>query len=337
MYSVNNLLIGIDHHSLYIQKIHYFPKIRIEKGLNNKIKRMEEANIKELVSISSYLASEFVLYPLTTTLTRVQALYVNRGITNQKLAIFNGISQVPFLLPGFYCRLKLSSTLDPLLRDKYNLAQVTTFAVVSSLSDVINVLFKTPSEHYKQQMQVGTYADFKTFFKDYYSNQGLSHFFRGSGIFILRDCIFNVLRFSLLEYFRNSYKRNLGRRKSYEREFNLLSPLGQKKMMMENFQIYTWCNIFATIPAAILTTPLDVLKTRIMTQPVLAQMSLKDTFLSLVREEGWFSLFKGAGLRSFYICSLISMSTSLTFYLNLNLDDAKRVQKLIETDETIYD
>ena len=257
---------------------------------------MEEANIKDLVSTSSYLISEFALYPLTTVLTRVQALYVNRGITNQKLSIYNGISQVPFLLPGFYCRIKLSSTLDPLLRDKYSLSQVSTFAVVSSLSDVINALIKTPSEHFKQHMQVGTYANFKTFFRDYQSNGGLSLFFRGSGIFILRDCIFNVLRFSLLESFRNSYKRNIGRKKIYEREFNFLSPLGQKKMMMENYSIYTWCNILATIPAAILTTPLDVIKTRIMTQPVLAQMSLKETVMSLVREEGWFALFRGAGL-----------------------------------------
>jgi phosphatidylinositol phospholipase C delta len=298
---------------------------------------MEETRFKEWLTCSTYLASEYVLFPLTTSLTRVQALYVNRGVTHQKLSSFNGIGQIPFLLPGFMCRLRLSATLDPYLKSQYSLSQVTTFAIVSSLSDLINVILKAPSENYKQQMQVGSYTSARLFLKDYFSSGGIPIFYRGAGLFFLRDCFFNVIRFSLLEFLRDSYKRNTKRRRSYEEDFNRLSPLGQKKLMMENFQVYTWCNVFSTVPAAIITTPLDVLKTRLMTQPSHSQMGLKEVFIGIVQQEGWTTLFRGAGLRSFYVCSMISISTSLTFYLNLNLDDAKRVQGLIKSDSGIYD
>jgi len=298
---------------------------------------MEDTNIKHYLTTSTYMISEFVLFPVTSMLTRVQSVYINRNVNQQRMSSFHGIGHLPFLVPGFLFRLKLSSTLDPYLQTKYSLSQVATFSIVSSLSDFINVFLKTPSEHYKQQFQSGNYTSLSKFLKEYYGNGGFSLFWKGSSVFLLRDVLFNITRFALLEDFQHNYQRNSKRRVTYEEDFNRLSPLGQKKAMIQNFQIYTWCNIMATVPAAVLTTPLDVVKTRVMTQPSFSPEGAWRVMKDIIKEEGWSALFRGAGLRCFYVCGMISISTSLSFYLNMNLDDAKRVRRLSELGGNNYD
>lgn len=291
---------------------------------------MEDAQIKNYLNTSTYLISEFALYPVTTMITRAQAVYINRTVNQQRMSSFHGIGHLPFLIPGFLIRLKLSNTLDPYLQSKYNLSQIATFSIVSSVADSINTLIKAPSEHYKQQFQSGNFTSTAKFFKEYYGNGGLSIFWKGSSVFVLRDITFNLTRFSLLEYFKDNYNYNKVRKVSYEDDFNRLSLIGQRKAMYQNFQIYTWCNIMATIPAAVISTPLDVIKTRIMTQPSFSPEGPLKIVRDIVREEGIGKLFRGAGMRSFYVCGIISASTSLMFYLQVNLDDAERVRKLME-------
>lgn len=298
---------------------------------------MEDAQIKNYLNTSTFLISEFALYPITTMTTRVQAVYINRTVNQQKMSSFHGIGHLPFLIPGYLIRLKLSNTLDPYLQSKYNLSQIAAFSIVSSISDAANTFIKAPSEHYKQQFQSGNFTSTTKFFKEYYGNGGLSIFWKGSSVFLLRDIVFNLSRFSLLEYFKDNYQQNRMRKASYEDDFNKLSLIGQKKVMYQNFQIYTWCNILATIPAAVISTPLDVIKTRTMTQPSFSPEGPLKILRDIVKEEGIRSLFRGAGLRCFYICGIISISTSFMFYIQMSLDDADRVRKLMEIEYDDYD
>lgn len=268
-------------------------------------------------------------------LTRVQAIFINQQAVQKSLSVYAGCGSVVFSIPGFVLRLKLGAVLDPYIKSHYNLSQFTTFAIVSSMADALNVIFRTPAEHYRQQYQTGSYGNIKKFTHDYLGHLGPLGFWRGASVFLLRDITFNILRFGTLEKTQEIVNSRV-KRYDYEEDFNKLTSQGQKTRLMQQFRVYTWCNIFATIPAAILTTPFDVIKTRIMTCPPSHKQPIWEMTRELIKEEGFSSLFRGAGLRAFYVSTLISIFTSLDYYLNVPINEAKKAHEAFSSQEDLF-
>ena len=155
-------------------------------------------------------------------------------------------------------------------------------------------------------------------------------FWRGMGVFFLRDTVFNVIRFGLFNHLQNNYRRNpeykrLNRRK-YQEELSESPERQRNKKIIEEMRTLTWINLLSTIPAAIITTPLDVVKTRLMTHPLYEPMGAMEHFRKILNEEGFSALFRGAGVRALYVCSLISVFMSLDFFLSYPVEKAKTMQ-----------
>jgi hypothetical protein len=164
---------------------------------------------------------------------------------------------------------------------------------------------------------------------------GTFSLWRGASLLFLRDSIFNITRFGMLEI---SKERLMNKKKflNYEDDFNLLSSKGQQKRVMEQFRAYTWANVLATIPAAIISTPFDVVKTRVMTCPPSEKQSIRNFVRDIVKDEGFFTLFRGAGLRTCYIACLISLFTSLEFYLNIPVQEAARINQMARGRDDLF-
>lgn len=112
----------------------------------------------------------------------------------------------------------------------------------------------------------------------------------------------------------------------------------QNKKIVAEMKRHTWFNILATIPAAILSTPFDVIKTRIMTHPPSEErISALGHFKSIIREEGARVLFRGAGMRCLHICTILSLYLSLEFYLSYPLEEAKRIREKMKNMENVID
>ena len=133
---------------------------------------MNETKIKDLISCSSYLGSEIMVYPVSSVLTKAQTFFINKNNLERPLSSFSGGNSTLFSVPGFLLRLKLAAVLDPYLKKEYQLSQFYTYAIVSTISDFFNVLIRCPSEHYRQQFQSGNYLKFSLFYKDYIGHLG---------------------------------------------------------------------------------------------------------------------------------------------------------------------
>lgn len=92
-----------------------------------------------------------------------------------------------------------------------------------------------------------------------------------------------------------------------------------KVSAMENLAV----GITSALIAGVVTQPIDVIKTRMMTQAASAATpytSAVDCALTVVRTEGWRKLYSGFGQRSVYMCGLwgitFAMEPIMFKYLN---------------------
>jgi len=115
---------------------------------------------------------------------------------------------------------------------------------------------------------------------------GVMGFYRGFGITMIREIPFSAIQFPLYELLKRELSLFTGRKplRAYEAAF---------------------CGILAGSSAAALTTPLDVLKTRIMldqrNQKLGSQPSMFRRFLTIYTTEGARSLFAGIIPRTIWI------------------------------------
>lgn len=119
--------------------------------------------------------------------------------------------------------------------------------------------------------------------------------------------------------------------------YNASDP-GAKEMeiLFEETRTQSYINILATLPLAVLTTPLDVLKTRVMAEPLGPDnLGAWGHLKSILREEGVGVLFRGVGLRSLYIAAVASLYQTTVLLSNYPLDKVTEMKKKMEwTDPT---
>jgi solute carrier family 25 S-adenosylmethionine transporter 26 len=125
-------------------------------------------------------------------------------------------------------------------------------------------------------MQAGIDVTTEAAVKNIYAANGVPGFFSGAAALALRDLPFDVIQFPIYEYLKVALARQLRR------------PLQTWEL--------AFCGFLAGGIAAALTTPLDVVKTRYLTQPKLYNGMLT-CFLTVWRQEGAKGLFAGVGPR----------------------------------------
>ncbi|KZT09155.1 S-adenosylmethionine transporter [Laetiporus sulphureus 93-53] len=193
-------------------------------------------------------AVDLLFFPIDTIKTRLQSAqgFIRAGGFS---GIYKGVGSVVVgSAPGaavFFCTYDTLKRTLPLPSD---LAPVTHM-ISASAGEVAACLIRVPTEVIKTRMQTSSYGSHAQSSlagaKRILTDEGLRGFYRGFGSTIMREIPFTSLQFPLYEFLKLQLSRALGRR-----------PLHAYEAAV--------CGSFAGGVAAALTTPLDVLKTRVM-------------------------------------------------------------------------
>lgn len=175
------------------------------------------------------------------------------------------------------------------LISKTALLQIPSLAippVAGALGNVVSSGIMVPKELITQRMQAGASGRSWQVLLATIEREGILGLYAGYSATILRNLPAGVISFSSFEYLKAAVLRKT------------------KKPNMEPLQSVC-CGALAGAISAFLTTPLDVVKTRLMTQGVGIKAGLKSeiaasaykgflsTLIQIWREEGWLGLTRG--------------------------------------------
>lgn len=193
--------------------------------------------------------------------------------------------------------LSTSSTLE-----SFSMALAPLFA--GAVARVFGTAARTPFDIIKQRMQIkGSFkkqlklSSSLEMFSHVVKTEGLSSLWSGYRVTLLRDAPFAALYFFNYEIF-----------KTLQEEW------------FHNFGVYNHLasGALAGSLASLITFPIDTVKTRLQSQNMLLLLhpetnrryqGISHAFSTIIKEEGFNSLYKGASLRVFYI----SLAASITF------------------------
>lgn len=156
--------------------------------------------------------------------------------------------------------------------------------LAAAAGDVSSSTVRVPFEVVKQRIQSGQYATARAAIKGTMASQGVPGFFSGYGSLLLRELPFDALQFPLYEAFKSNWAKRTG--------VNEL-PTWQNSV----------CGSMAGAISATVTTPLDVVKTRLMTQvgAVPKYHGIVHGLKTIAREEGPAALMSGVAPRVLWI------------------------------------
>ncbi|XP_077245789.1 S-adenosylmethionine carrier 1, chloroplastic/mitochondrial-like isoform X2 [Tasmannia lanceolata] len=225
---------------------------------------------------------EAALYPIDTIKTRLQAVRggakINlKGLYSGLAGNLAGVLPASAIFVGVY-----EPTKQKLL--KIFPENLSAFAHLTAgvLGGGAASLVRVPTEVVKQRMQTGQFASAPDAVRLIVAKEGFKGLYAGYGSFMLRDLPFDAIQFCIYEQLRIGYKLAARR--------DLNDP--------ENAII----GAFAGAVTGAITTPLDVIKTRLMVQgPVNQYKGFFDCVQTIVREEGPRALLKGIGPRVLWI------------------------------------
>lgn len=149
--------------------------------------------------------------------------------------------------------------------------------VAGAGSGLVASLIRVPTEVVKQRMQSGEFSGAITALKNITAKEGFRGLYAGYGSFLLRDLPFDAIEFFTYEQLRRTYRTT---RLRGSRDINGLETAA--------------IGAAAGAVTGILTTPFDVLKTRLMTQGTSGRYkNVVDCAAKIWREEGAKTFFKG--------------------------------------------
>ncbi|XXG81225.1 hypothetical protein AAC387_Pa09g1915 [Persea americana] len=225
---------------------------------------------------------ETALYPIDTIKTRLQAsrgggkIFL-KGLYSGLAGNLAGVLPASAIFVGVYEPTK-QKLLKIFPENLSALAHLTAGAIGGAASSLVRV----PTEVVKQRMQTGQFASAPDAVRLIVAKEGFKGLYAGYGSFLLRDLPFDAIQFCLYEQLRIGYKL------AAQRDLN--DP--------ENAII----GAFAGAITGAITTPLDVVKTRLMVQGSANQYKgIFDCVQTVVKEEGPTALLKGIGPRVLWI------------------------------------
>ncbi|KAF5311574.1 hypothetical protein D9611_009522 [Ephemerocybe angulata] len=162
--------------------------------------------------------------------------------------------------------------------------------LAASCGEIAACLIRVPTEVIKTRMQTSSYgAEGRSSWASarlVLANDGWRGFYRGFGITVMREIPFTSIQFPLYELLK----------------VNAARQLGHKKLPAYEAAV---CGSLSGGIAAALTTPLDVLKTRVMLDMRNASEGTSPTILrrfkTIYTTEGWKALFSGVVPRTLWI------------------------------------
>ncbi|KAJ6413506.1 hypothetical protein OIU84_006327 [Salix udensis] len=233
---------------------------------------------------TSGVVVETALYPIDTIKTRLQAArgggkIMLKGLYSGLAGNLAGVLPASALFVGVY-----EPTKQKLLKMFPENLSAVAHLTAGAVGGIAASFIRVPTEVVKQRMQTGQFTSAPDAVRLIVSKEGFKGFYAGYGSFLLRDLPFDAIQFCIYEQLR------IGYRVAAQRELN--DP--------ENAVI----GAFAGALTGAITTPLDVIKTRLMVQGSASANQYKgiiDCVSTVVREEGPSALLKGIGPRVLWI------------------------------------
>ena len=208
----------------------------------------EEKKVSFIVSlISGGIAGTTVdvaLFPLDTIKTRLQSakgFHASGGFNG----IYKGLGAVTLgSAPGAALFFSTYEMLKHQLSKSTSIPLPFQHMLAASTGEVVACLIRVPTEVVKQRMQAGLSKSISETVSKCMEVDGISGLYKGFGITIMREIPFSLIQFPIYEGMKNRIKQYVDR------------PVGPLESAS--------CGSFSGAIAAAATTPLDVIKTRLM-------------------------------------------------------------------------
>eukprot|EP00899_Mesostigma_viride_P008438 jgi/Mesvir1/17596/Mv08828-RA.1 len=245
-------------------------------GLANMLKGMAAGGL-------AGAAVETALYPIDTIKTRLQAARAGKGLRWDGL--YSGLGgNIVGVIPssamffGVYEPLKMF-LLKKLPENLSGIAHVTSAAAAGTAASLVRV----PTEVIKQRMQTGQFTSATAAVRTILAKEGAKGLYSGYTSFLLRDLPFDAIEFVAYEQLKIAYSKFVGGRELKSHEVAAVGAV-------------------AGAVTGILTTPFDVVKTRMMVQGSNKYYAgTIDCIRTILAEEGAAAFFKGVGPRVLWI------------------------------------
>ncbi|ONM41932.1 calcium-dependent mitochondrial ATP-magnesium/phosphate carrier protein 1 [Zea mays] len=240
--------------------------------------------------------STSLLHPIDSMKTRVQASTLSfpelisklpqiglRGLYRGSIPAILGQFSSHGLRTGIFEASKLV-----LINVAPTLPEIQVQSIASFCSTVLGTAVRIPCEVLKQRLQAGIFNNVGEAIVGTMRQDGPKGFFRGTGATLCREVPFYVAGMCLYAEAKKAAQHVLRRD-------------------LEAWEIVAVGALSGGL-AAIVTTPFDVMKTRMMTAPPGTPVSMQMIIFSILRNEGPLGLFKGAIPRFFWIAPLGAMN-----------------------------
>jgi len=246
--------------------------------------------------------SIFIMYPVDTIKTRMQL--------GQKVA-FDGLyigvggslfGQVPYgiLTFGSYEMYK-----ESLLKKFPNMKPVFTYAISAILGDITGSGWLCPSEVIKQQLQAGMHSSTMGAVKGIWKQKGLKGFYEGYTGGLARDIPFRVAQLTSYELTKNLYLRLKQQQKTTKHTTE--SSSDEPKVMELSAVDAAICGAIAGTFSSAITSPLDRIKTLLMTNSQAYGGSVVSCATKIWNEEGIKGFCTGVVPRVVYIAPSVAI------------------------------
>ncbi|KAK6234052.1 hypothetical protein QUC31_006458 [Theobroma cacao] len=240
--------------------------------------------------------STSLMHPVDTIKTRVQASTLTFPEIISKLpqigvrGLYRG--SVPAILGQFSSHGLRTGIFEAsklvLINVAPNLPDIQVQSMASFCSTLLGTAVRIPCEVLKQRLQAGLFDNVGQALVGTWQQDGLKGFFRGTGATLCREVPFYVAGMGL-----------------YAESKKLAQQLLRREL--EPWETIAVGALSGGL-AAVVTTPFDVMKTRMMTAPGGRPISMSLVAFSILRHEGPLGLFKGAVPRFFWIAPLGAMN-----------------------------
>ncbi|XP_077239551.1 uncharacterized protein LOC143880431 [Tasmannia lanceolata] len=240
--------------------------------------------------------STSLMHPVDTMKTQVQASSLSfpelvsklpqiglQGLYRGSIPAILGQFSSHGLRTGIYEASKLV-----LINISPTIPEIQVRSLASFCSTVLGTAVRIPCEVLKQRCQAGIFDNVGEAIVGTLRQDGFRGFFRGTGATLCREVPFYVAGMGLYEEAKKAAQQLL-RRDLEPWETILVGALSGGL-------------------ASVVTTPFDVMKTRMMTAPQGLPVSMSMVAFSILRQEGPLGLFKGAVPRFFWIAPLGAMN-----------------------------
>ncbi|CAN3369340.1 succinate/fumarate mitochondrial transporter [Diutina catenulata] len=179
---------------------------------------------------------------------------------------------------------------------KESMSPVSSHMLSASLGEIAACLVRVPAEVIKQRTQAGftgatgantSWSNFLYLIRNQSGEGVLRGLYRGWNTTIMREIPFTMIQFPLYEFLKSRWSEQL----RVDSSAAVAQPLSLAKGAI--------CGSIAGAIAAAATTPLDVIKTRIMLHE--SRISVVELISQTYHEEGMRAFWRGVGPRTMWI------------------------------------